>query len=226
MSGRTPVYGDRDAAINRRGLLAGLAALAAGPAAAQLPFRPEAAPRLRYLAWTGEARILEGAREIAIGVRTRIEPFVRARSESWLLDRPDQVRVMEIEPDGGRIVRDGRSTPMPPAQWRHERQQFGAWGYLALQAPQVARWSRGARFQQPGFPPATLELADPLAAPYPALTIRVDAPDGHGHIDERFTMEGRAPSPNGMRWPRVVRIAQDGRPWLVLEIAEVTSARA
>ena len=85
--------------------------------------------RVKALNWTGHAQVfLEAsadapARTIDLGVRTRVEPFVRARSETWLSGKPETLRALIIEPDGGFAERDGTRTPLPARQALHERQQ-------------------------------------------------------------------------------------------------------
>lgn len=78
----------------------------------------------QVLHWKGEATVYAGERRVDIGVSTHVEPFVAARSDSWLLsDGPAKTRSLIIEPDRGWIERDGARTLLPGAMLRHERAQ-------------------------------------------------------------------------------------------------------
>jgi hypothetical protein len=185
--------------------------------------------RAKVLAWTGEAMIFAGGRRIEIGASTVVEPFAYARSESWLkADGPARSRTMLIEGDQGRILRGGKTEPMPAAMLAHERQQFAAYGLMRL----VTLRDKGAAFRLAG-PDATglqgLEVAHPSAPPavlwfgpdgrLAALTDRVPDPEGGpAPIEQRFTFEGEIVGA-GVRWPRTLRIAQNGAPYFELTLS-------
>ena len=46
----------------------------------------------------------------------------------------------------------------------------------------------------------------------------VPAAEGAGRVLQRFDFEG-ATAANGIRWPRMIRITQDGKPYFELRIA-------
>jgi len=115
-------------------LLAAFAALAMAAGCAPAP-QPQSASEVvqQSLQWTGTAKVFAGDRTIDIGVSTRVTPFVRARSDSWLLEQgPSSTRSRIIEPDGGWIERAGKREPMPAAMLRHERRQFAIYGQMQM----------------------------------------------------------------------------------------------
>lgn len=87
----------------------------------------------RVLAWTGEAVIHLDDQDIAIGVDTVVEPFVYARSESWLLSQGrSSTRILEIDQTVGWATRNGERTPLPALQAEHERKQYALYGLMQL----------------------------------------------------------------------------------------------
>jgi hypothetical protein len=50
-----------------------------------------------------------------------------------------------------------------------------------------------------------------------ALENVVPDPEGRGTVRQRFTFEGEIVD-DGVRWPRTIRIAQDGKPYFELRI--------
>jgi hypothetical protein len=193
----------------------------------------DALARVRALHWTGEATVFAGDRRIELGVDTRVEPFLRAKSDTWLRDQGRaSLRTLEVTPDGGWMVRDGQRTAMPEAMLAHERLQYATYGLMLL-APLrdpgvVVR--RGADIDSL----RTLHVQDARAAPSDLafdaggrlvrLDDRVPSPEGRGIVDQRFDFEGTIEA-NGIRWPRVVRITQGGKPWFELRIATLAVER-
>jgi hypothetical protein len=188
-----------------------------------LPFAAHAASgarEVKALGWTGSAEIGNGDKTIRIGVRTRIEPFVRARSETWLIGAappaPEEIRTLIVEPDGGWSEAKGERKPLPAAQAEHERQQYGIYGYLLMAARRPER-GVGLTLAQPGFPPFRYTTDDmlPVSAEY-----SVTAPEGDGTMAETIRLEGRvAGAP--IAWPSRLRIdfPPGGFPaWFVLTI--------
>lgn len=181
--------------------------------------------RVRRLGWTGHADVTGPAGQIIqIGLSTVVEPFVRARSESWLLrDGPQKTNTLLIEPNEAWIERTGKTRqPMPAAMAAHERAQYALYGLMLL----VTLRDHGAS-ATPGA------LADTLVAQHPSApetVLRFDheanlieakntvpAPDGNGTIDQRFQFEGKI-SDSGVRWPRRLVIEQHGKPYFDLTL--------
>lgn len=175
------------------------------------------------IGWTGRASVQAGERTLQLMVRTRVEPFRRARSTSWLVAAgPASARTMVIEPEGGWVEREGERTPLPPRQARHEREQFGIYGYL-LRALEAGPGQGTLTLREPGYPEARFQMdgGGPRAAEY-----RVSAPEeGRSSIAERFAFSGLI-GQDGLRWPRRLTIMQDGRPFFTLEIEQLRIERA
>jgi hypothetical protein len=175
--------------------------------------------RVRAIGWTGTARMITGGRTLDLGVETRVEPFIRARSDTWLIEEGRvEKRTMMIEGNDGFLVFKGRQVAMPPRQAAHERQQFGIYGHMLLAGIAIARGNVIASAKA-GYPEALLALGRdgmPSAAAYV-----VDSPDSPGTIRERFTFSGSV-TDQGVRWPQRIAITQDGRPVLALAIDDLT----
>ena len=201
------LYGACAKSINRRVALAGIASVLALPAAA-------APKRVKAVAWTGEATVFEGARVFSLGIRTRVEPFVRARSTSWLKQAGEaDARTLVIEPDDGWMEVAGVRSPLPPTLIAHEREQYGVYGYLlGLGAPK--REGKVIEAAQPGFPPIRMTLDEKRIA---TADYTVVSPEGGGPMVERFTFEGRLED-HGVEWFKSMTIERNGRRYFQLWI--------
>lgn len=175
--------------------------------------------RIRAIGWTGTAKVVAGGRTLELGVETRVEPFIRARSDSWLIDEGRvEKRTMMIEGRDGFVVFKGRQVAMPPMQAAHERQQFGIYGHMLLAGIPIARGNVIASAKA-GYPEALLALGRdgmPAAAAYV-----VDSPDSAATIRERFTFSGSV-TDQGVRWPQRIAITQNGKPFFALTIDDLT----
>ena len=188
--------------------LAGCAALDAEPAAVA------AASEVRPLAWTGTARVYAGDRVLALGVSTRVIPFLSARSETWLLEQgPSSKRAMIIEPDAGWLERGGKREPMPAAMLAHERQQFAIYGLMQIAiSKRLARaggWSPDV--------PETEFIFDPAGRLVEARNAVVDPAGGAALIPQLFRFSGQIDG-KGLAWPRRFEILQNGLPYFTLEL--------
>jgi hypothetical protein len=182
--------------------------------------------RVHALHWTGEATVFAGNERIELGVDTRIEPFVRAKSDTWLRDRGRaSLRTLDVGPDAGWMLRNGERTPMPAPMLAHERLQYATYGLMLL-APLRADGvvlRRGPDVD--GL--RVLHVEHPHAAPADLFfdadgrLVRLDDvvpnAEGTGTLRQRFDLDGTVEA-SGIRWPRVVRIAQDGQPFFELRI--------
>lgn len=176
--------------------------------------------RVVAVGWRGSATVTTPDRTLDLAVETRVEPFRRARSRSWITAQGEaSARTLVIEPGDGWLERGGKREPMPAALVAHERQQYGMYGYLlwAMQARGEAAASLVLR--EPGFPEARFQLDNgwPVAADY-----RVDPPEaGKPSIAERFTFTGMV-ADGAFRWPKGIAIAQDGRRFFELRIEHLS----
>jgi hypothetical protein len=169
----------------------------------------------RVLHWTGEATVFAGERRIELGVDTTVEPFLRARSDTWLRD-PGRasLRTLEIDGRAGWTTRDGKREAMPVAMAEHERLQYATYGLMLAAPTQHAAGT--IQLNDPRAAPATLTYDD--TGRLVALDNVVPDPEGTGTVRQHFTFEGVVES-HGVRWPRVIRIAQDDVPFFELRIA-------
>lgn len=223
MSALPPVYGARGPAINRRTAIAGLAAVPivapdAGPVArAQRAIGGRALiDRVRALRWTGEAEVTLPDRTLTLRVETRVEPFARARSVSWIKTQGRAAaRTMEIGPDDGFLLKDGARQPLPAAQATHERQQFGLYGHLLLKGA-LQPVEGKLLSSRDGFPPARLRLS-PDGRVVAAEMDVADPADPARTIREQVGLDAWSVT-RGLVWPRRLAIRQDGRRYLTLVI--------
>ena len=167
------------------------------------------------LHWTGEATVFAGAQRIELGVDTTVEPFLRARSDTWLRERGrSTLRTLEIDGHDGWTTRDGKREAMPAPMANHERLQYATYSVM-LTAP-AHRGAGTVRVNDPRAAPATLTFDD--SGRLASLDNVVPNPEGTGTIRQHFTFEGSIES-HGVRWPRIIRIAQDEVPFFELRIA-------
>ena len=187
----------------------------------------DALTKARHLRWTGEADVHAGGRDIALAVRSDIEPLGKVRSETWLRETgPSTLRVLEMDGRNGWTTRDGKREPMPAGMARNEYSQFGTYALMRLVTlrepkaeihllPERVEGMRGLQARYPGLPEATLWFDD--ASRLAALTNTVASADGNGVIQQRFEFSGTIES-NGVRWPKQIRILQDGKPFFELRL--------
>jgi hypothetical protein len=230
------LYGEGDHSINRRTLIGGAAALFSLPVGARKRNdnieRAMAAmggstllSRVRALRWIGTAKVFARGKAIHLGVETSFEPFRRARSDSWLASEGrSQIRTLMIEGAQGFRVVEGRQSALSPADLLNERQQFGAYGYLLMAGSGWRAHGRGAlRGTHKDFPAIDLRCgtdgrivaADYLVAPPEDSTGIAGKP-----IREHFTFSGTV-ADKGLRWPKRIAIAQNGRPFFDLSIDQL-----
>lgn len=166
--------------------------------------------------------LLEGV-PVDLAVEARIEPFARARFESWVpSDGRSTRRTVMIERDGGFVVHAGAQTALSPEQARFQRQQAGTYAYLLL-APAFVSAASGTRLNasRDGYPPIVLTLArDGRIA---AAEYRIASPDRDGMaVRQRLGFTGTVSS-GGVRFPRGMTLVQDGQPVSRLTITDFSA---
>jgi len=78
----------------------------------------DALTKARHLRWTGEADVHAGGRDIALAVRSDIEPLGKVRSETWLRETgPSTLRVLEMDGRNG-WTKATASASRCPKRWR------------------------------------------------------------------------------------------------------------
>ena len=184
----------------------------------------EALRRARVLRWTGTAIVHAGGRTVQMGVDTMVEPFVRARSDSWLLEQgPDARRAIVLEPGDAWLERRGVRLPIPKRMEVHERQQFAIYGLMRLVDLRNARVTLTADTMRVRHPaaPETLLLFDEQATLVGAENQVSSAEDGTPILQRFYFADHRLAG--GIRWPHQVRIDQNGRPFFELRIASFSA---
>lgn len=183
--------------------------------------------RAQVLTWTGEATVMAGGQRIELSVDTRVEPFTKARSDTWLRAQGRSTqRSLEIDGDQGWMTRNGQRTAMPAAMQQHERAQFAVYGLMRLvtlrdagaavqMLPNDTDGLRGLRISHPRAPMADLYFHADGRLAY--LTNSVPAPDGNGSVEQRFDFDGTIEA-DGVRWPQALRISQSGQPYFELRL--------
>jgi len=183
--------------------------------------------RARVLSWTGEASVFAGDKRIELGVESRVEPFVGARSDTWLLAQGRAtLRTLQVDGGQGVMIRDGATTPIPQAMLHHEQAQYAIYGLMRLLPlrdagvrlhllPADKDGLRGMHVEHPRAPPVDMffDVHERLAY----LTDQVPGPDGNGDIAQRFEFEGTIEA-GGVRWPRTLRISQNGKSYFELRL--------
>lgn len=229
--------------IDRRGLLAAAGAATLFPASraaavsAPLSLLHKAMDRhggrrtlerIRLLSWQGEAVVHDGGRDIRIGVSTMVVPFIAARSTSWpLASGRSAARTMILDTGGGRVERNGSSERLPELLVRHEQAQFAIYGMMLLAPLDEGRATLQLRHDERGLdvvrvyhPPAPVtRLYFESDGRLAEATNLVSHPERRRkHISQHFFFsEEEMPGP--VRWPRSLRIEQDGRPYFELTLS-------
>ena len=234
-------------AIDRRRLLLGLGAAAAfaavpgGPAQAAAPDRllrlaqsaaggRDVLERVRLLEWEGDAIVHGPDGDLALEMSTIVVPFVTARATGWPKAMGKAAaRTMIITPEGGRVEQNGVSTPLSPRFAAHERAQFAMYGLMLLQFDSGrAGLRRVARLRDL----AALRVDHPYA-PKTRLYFTSDgrlaearnvvpSPTNGRPIHQHFYFS-REQMPGPVRWPRTIRIEQDGKPYFELTLKRFTA---
>ncbi|TPG54198.1 hypothetical protein [Sphingomonas glacialis] len=176
--------------------------------------------RVRVVAWSGTAWMMLGKTPVTLQVESRIEPFARARSDSWLISETrDAARTVMIERDSAFLVQGGAQTTLPAAQARFERQRLGAFAYLLLAPAFVSVAGRNRlNAAREGYPPIALTLGRDGQIAAADYVLTAPAP-GAPSIRQHFSFTGSV-SAQGVRFPRVTTMLQDGRPSLRLTITD------
>ena len=174
--------------------------------------------QVRAIRWSGAAKIYAEGKAIDLGIETYVEPFLRARSDSWIASEGrSAMRTLMIEDDHGFQVTDGKQSALSPAATINERQQFGAYGYLLMAG---ARWTAAAGIlhgSRPGFPPIDIRCAKDgrmISADY--VVAPPDETDGQP-IREYLGFAGIV-TDKGVRWPQHMAIARNNRPFFAVSI--------
>ena len=176
---------------------------------------------VRAVRWIGAAQVFVEGKAIDLGVETYVEPFVRARSDSWpASEGRSETRTLMIEGEHGFRVSGQIQSPLPPAIAINERQQFGLYGYMLMAGARWQKQPRGAlRGSRPGFPPIDVTLGKDgrlLSADY--LVAPPDGPASDGKPIREYVRFAGAVTDKGVTWPQRLAMAQNNRSFFALSI--------
>lgn len=179
---------------------------------------------VRAIGWRGSAVVYDGSERIDLGVDTRVEPLVRARSRTWLARREAETqRTMEVDRLGGRVVRNGQITPLEPAAAAHERAQFSLYAAMLLTPiasppPRVGMDGHSLIIDHPDVAPTTLIFDDD--AKLIEARNRVPSADGGGLVGQAVTFMGEIEA-RGVLWPSRLSMTQNDTPYFDLQIDQL-----
>lgn len=183
--------------------------------------------RARSLEWEGDATVHAGGRAVSIAGRWAVQPPDTAVVSTWEASRgPESVRHLVLAASRGWTVRGGAFTPMPPAMLASEREEFYLYsamrlvplrdpGVTLIPIPADSLGQRGIRARREGRPDVELyvDAAGRLAH------LRIVLPDGSDGrpVRQDVWLDGSIEA-EGVRWPRTIRITQDGAPFFDLTL--------
>ena len=233
-SANRSLYGDGSASINRRALIIGATALSALPASGHARVASATDPvsrartamggaallrRVKAIGWSGSAKVFTAGQVNDLRVETRIEPFVRARSDSWLAGEDRSARrILMVEGHGAFAVIDGKQTQLAPIRAEYERQQFGIYGHMLLAGIAIAQ-GKGIASAKAGFPEALFTVT--RSGMFATADYQVAAPDTPDSFREHFIFGGSV-TDQGLRWPQRIAITRNGKAFYNLTIDELT----
>jgi hypothetical protein len=183
--------------------------------------------RARALVWEGDATVHAGGRTVPIAGRWAVQPPDSAVVATYETSRgPASTRRLIVSGARGWFERNGELTPMPPSVLANERDEFYLYSIIRL-VPLRARavrltpiepdtlGQRGLRASQLGRPDVELYVDDSGRLAH--LRARVtDALTGNPATQD-FWLSGTVEA-EGVRWPRTLRLTQDGVTYFDLEI--------
>lgn len=183
--------------------------------------------RATALVWEGDATVHAGGRTVNIAGRWAVQPPDTAVVSTWEASRgPESARHLVVAQPRGWTVRGGAFTPMPPPMLASEREEFYLYSVMRLvplREPGVALAAipadslgqRGIRARREGRPDVELFVdgAGRLAH------LRMVLPDGYdGRPVRQDVWLAGSIEAEGVRWPRTIRITQDGAPFFDLAL--------
>jgi hypothetical protein len=219
-------------------LLAGCASAAPGTRTEDGPARilaraieqaggAEALERARGLVWDADATVHAGGRTVPISGRWAIQPPDTAVVSTYAVERgPSTMRHIVLAAPRGWLVNANGFAPMPPLMLASEREEFYFYSVMRLvplRAPGVtltmlppdSTGHRGILARNPGRP--DVELYVDATGRLSRIRARIhDATTGNPVVQEAW-LSGETES-GGVRWPRTMRLTQDGAPFFDLTL--------
>lgn len=161
---------------------------------------------MKALEWSGIGELPTERGLNRLVLKTRVEPFLRARTTSWFEnDEPESARTLIVEPDGAWVESKGARKRLPDRQAAHERAQYGLYGYM-LEAMQPGASSRLAHAGLPSISFTRDAAGRLMGADY-------TVPDhaSEGVLAQRIEFEGMV-ADGGVNWPRRITLAARDAP--------------
>ncbi len=191
--------------------------------------------RARALLWEGDATVHAGGRTVSIAGRWAVQPPDTAVVSTWEVSRgPESARHMVVAQPRGWTVMRGAFTPMPAAMLASEREEFYLYSVMRLvplRDPGVALASipadslgqRGIRARRAGRP--DVELYVDASGRLAHLRIVLPGGETGAPVRQDVWLAGSIEA-EGVRWPRTLRITQDGAPFFDLTLRSLRVQRA
>lgn len=183
--------------------------------------------KIKALHWTGRAQVVLASQRLDLVVETRIEPFVRAWTSSYKFGQsPMTARRLRVEGQHAFVLRDDLETDLMPDQARHEREQYGLYGYLLkilisqklLATEPLPDPDYPWLVERPDFPSILFLLSGRRVT---GASYSVHKPSGGGKVDQKISFSGTIGDP-ALAWPRTIEIAQNGKPYFKLVLENFT----
>jgi len=181
----------------------------------------------RALAWSGDAVVHAGGRDVRIAGEWAVQPPDTAVVATYDVTRgPASTRALVVAAPRGWMVSGDRFQPMPPAMLANERDEFYLYEVMRLvplRAPGVTLTAvppdslgqAGFRAEQPGRPP--VEVYVDSAGRLAHLRITVQDPSGGAPVRQDAWLGGVIEA-GGVRWPRELRLTMNGAPYFDLTL--------
>jgi hypothetical protein len=184
---------------------------------------------LTALEWRGSATVHTPDKDVDILGKWRMVPPDTARVATWLAaEDSSKARTMVVAGEQGWLVRNGKTDPMPPAQFTEEKHQFYLYSLLRLlplKDPAVTLTPLPAdSIGEPGFlvhREGRLDVALYFGADQRVSRIHTwfAALPGSPSDDEEVRLEGTAEIA-GVAWFRQMHMVRNGKPYFDLVVIE------
>ncbi len=180
--------------------------------------------KVQDLYWTGTAKVTAAGKVSEVGVATVVRPFLNARFSSWpTADGPKKAHTIQVEQGKAWDVTKVTWTPMPDPQAKNENGLMGLYSFMLLtplkSAGATVREQAGAADDGSRAIHAThgdQEVELEFDAKGKLVRAGWAQADGAARI---ATFSGEVVS-NGVKWPKLITITQNGAPFYEVEIAK------
>jgi hypothetical protein len=188
----------------------------------------------RALVWDGDATVSSGGRTVRITGTWSVQPPDTAIVATYDVTRgPGSTRALVVAAPRGWIVSGDRFTPMPPPLLASERDEFYLYaamrlvplrepGVVLAPLPPDSLGQPGFRAERLGRPPVELYVDSTGRLSHVRMLVR--DPAGGAPVRQDLWLSGTIEEA-GVRWPRELRILQDGAPFFTLVVRSLRVQR-